>query len=309
MSIYKEYSYASRDGVTTIKGYSWCPDNGQIRGCVQIVHGMQEYIGRYRDFIEYLTSKGFLVFGNDMLGHGNSAPNENELGYFCKNDPSTVIVRDAHRLKKMIQDQHPGVPFYILGHSMGSFLTRKYLTIYGTGIRGAIICGTGTAPASVTGIGNFTASLLTLFRGDHHRSKFISNIAFGGYLKRIENPRTPVDWLTKDEAIVDKYLNDPLCTFMFTTNGFKTLFTLLSFVCKKKNLTTIPKELPIYIIAGEEDPVGNYGEGPKAVYEQYKELGIAEVDLKLYPGMRHEILNEIGKEEVWSDVAAWLASR
>lgn len=301
MASKKEFTFLSRDGKTKVHAVRWTPD-GEIRGVFQIVHGMQEYINRYERFANFMCEQGFIVTGEDHLGHGETAPSDEELGYFAKNDPETIVVRDVHRLKKMTQEEYPNLPYFLLGHSMGSFIARKYLCMYGSGITGAIIMGTGVMPGIVTGVGKFLCNVISLFKGQHGKSKFITNIAFGSYQKKIENPRTEKDWLTRDPEIVDKYLADKFCMFDFSLNGYHTLFSLLSYVCKVKNLHTIPETLPIFVCAGGADPVGNYGEGPAKVADTYKKLGIQDVTLRIYDGMRHEVLNEIGHEEVDQDI-------
>lgn len=305
MSVKKEFSFPSRDGINTCHACSWEPDNGNIRAVFQIVHGMQEYIERYNAFAEFLASNGFLVVGEDHLGHGHTAATEKDLGYFTKDHPETVIVRDVHRLKKMTQEKYPGIPYFILGHSMGSFILRKYLTMYGNGIDGAIIAGTGVMPAIVTGLAIFLTNVEKVFFGDRHISPLIDKIAFGGYNKKIKDAKSPSDWICSDRAVVRKYDQDSLCTFKFSVNAYRTLFKILNFVCRNKNLVTVPKELPILILSGDEDPVGAYGKGPKTVYEQYVKIGITDIGIKLYPGMRHEILNEKGNSEVYLDILNW----
>lgn len=306
MAIKKEFTFRSRDGINTCYAYSWAPENGNIKAVFQIIHGMVEYVQRYDAFASFLAAHGYLVVGEDHLGHGKTAATEKDLGYFCPQDPETVLVRNAHRLKKIIQEQNPGVPYFIMGHSMGSFIFRKYLTMYGSGIDGAIVMGTGVMPAFVTGFGVFLTNFQKVFFGDRHVSGFITHIAFGGYNKRIPDCRTESDWISRDDDVVDAYVKDPLCSFKFSLNAYRTLFKILGYVCKEKNLTTIPDTLPIFVVAGTADPVGNYGKGPKAVYEQYKRLGIKDVTLKLYDGFRHEILNEIGREEPYRDILNWL---
>ncbi len=306
MPIIKEFDYASRDGINRCHAYTMEPDDGNIKAIYQIVHGMNEYISRYRDFAEFLCSHGFMVVGNDHLGHGRTVSSDKDLGYFADKNADTILVRDVHRLKKTIQAQHPGIPYFIMGHSMGSFIFRKYLTMYGKGITGGIVMGTGVMPAAVTGCGIFLTNFLKLFCGDRHVSGLIKKIAFGAYNKNIPNARTANDWLTRDNAIVDRYNADPWCTFSFTLNGYRTLFQMLSYDCKTKNLKTIPAELPILVMSGADDPVGNYGKGPQAVYEQYKTLGIKDVQLKLYPECRHEILNELNRQECYDDILSWL---
>jgi alpha-beta hydrolase superfamily lysophospholipase len=284
----------------------WIPE-GEPVAIVQIIHGMQEYIDRYDEFANFLAEKGIIVIGNDHLGHGGSVGERGTYGYFCKNDPATVLVRDAHRLKKMTQEDFPGIPCFILGHSFGSFVAREYITRYGTGIKGAIIQGTAFMPSgtikSLGGLVNF----LQVVMGEKYRSSMVNNMAFKGYLKKIPNPRTNFDWLSHNEASVDKYAADPACNFVFTLNGFKTMAELLKRVQDTDKMEDIPKDLPILITAGKEDPVGNYGEGPEKLYNIYKnDLQIKNVDIKLYDGFRHELQQEIGREQVFADQYEWI---
>ena len=302
----EELTYKSRDRQTMLHAIRWIPE-GEPVAILQIIHGMQEYVDRYDEFANYLAERGILVIGNDHLGHGGSVGERGTYGYFCKNDPATVLVRDAHRLKKMTQEDFPGVPCFILGHSFGSFVAREYITRYGTGIKGAIIQGTAFMPSgtvkSLGGLVNF----LQVVMGEKYRSTMVNNMAFKGYLKKIPNPRTQQDWLSHNEASVDKYVADPACNFVFTLNGFKTMAELLKRIQDTDKMEDIPKDLPILITAGKEDPVGNYGEGPEKLYNIYKnDLQIKNVDLKLYDGMRHELQQEIGREQVYADQYEWI---
>ncbi|MBO4824621.1 MAG: alpha/beta fold hydrolase, partial [Lachnospiraceae bacterium] len=241
----------------------------------------------------------------DHLGHGKSITDKGP-GFFCKQDPATVIVRDVHRLKKMNQEAYPGVPYFILGHSMGSYMLRNYLCRYGKGIDGAIIMGTGMEPKfRVLGLKAIIA--VSSLLGKYSKPcKLADKAATGAYQKRIKNPRTPFDWLTKDEAIVDKYIADPLCGFTFTGNGFKTLAETIWRLYKDSYVSKMPVTLRTFIISGSEDPVGNYGAGPKKVYESFLAQGMQRVQFKLYEGDRHEILNETDKATVYEDIYNWI---
>ena len=302
----EELTYKSRDRQTMLHAIRWIPE-GEPVAILQIIHGMQEYIDRYDEFANFLAEKGIIVIGNDHLGHGGSFGERGTYGYFCKNDPATVLVRDAHRLKKMTQEDFPGIPCFILGHSFGSFVAREYITRYGTGIKGAIIQGTAFMPGgtikSLGGLVNF----LQVVMGEKYRSTMVNNMAFKGYLKKIPNPRTNFDWLSHNEASVDKYAADPACNFVFTLNGFKTMAELLKRVQDTDKMEDIPKDLPILVTAGKEDPVGNYGEGPEKLYNIYKnDLQIKNVELKLYDGFRHELQQEVGREKVFADQYEWI---
>lgn len=308
MVIKKEFTFLSRNGRDRCHAYSWAPKDQNIRAVFQIVHGMQEYVPRYESFAAFLANEGFLVVGEDHLGHGLTAAADKDLGYFTEGDASTVLVRDVHRLKKMTQEEHPGVPYFIMGHSMGSFILRKYLAMYGKGIDGAILMGPGAQPAIAASMGIFFTNILRLFHGDRYQSRFITGLAFGSYLKRIPDHKTSSDWLTRDEEIIKSYRADKYCTFKFSLNAYRTLFKTINYVSKTGNLTKISKDIPILITAGMEDPVGDYGKGPAKICEQYRRLGIKDVQLKLYDDCRHEILNEFNKEEVYNDILNWVNS-
>ena len=303
----EEFYFDSRDGMHKVHAVRYTPDSGEVRCVVQLIHGMSEYVERYEEFAEFLTEKGFAVTGDDHLGHGKTVPEGGTYGYFCEQDPATVVVRDVHRLKKMTQELYPGVPYVILGHSMGSFILRNYLCRYGSGISGAIIMGTGMQPAGLIRISKLLASVQKLFFGSKHVSHFIDRLAFGSYNKRFEPIRTKSDWLSRESENVDRYLADPLCGFVFTVNGFQTLFELIARIQKKENLEKVPKSLPILMVSGSEDPVGDYGEGVKRAYASLQEVGLENMQLKLYEQDRHELLNEVDRDVVMQDIYHWIS--
>ena len=305
----EEFYFDSRDGKSKLFAVRYTPDGDNVVGILQIIHGMAEHIERYEAFAQFMTDNGFVVTGECHLGHGKSVQEGGIKGYFCVHDPATVVVRDSHRLKKMTQELYPGVPYYILGHSMGSFILRNYICKYGSGIDGAIIMGSGLLPGGLLKISKAMAAVQKLFLGGKHVAKFMDKVAFGSYNAQIQNPRTSVDWLTKDEAIVDAYIADPDCGFTFTVNGFQTLFEFIARMNKKEYLEAIPKTLPLFLVAGEADPVGDYGKGVEASCKIYQELGIQDVSMKLYPTDRHEILNETDKSQVMQDILEWLQNR
>ena len=300
--------FESRDGVSKLHAIVWSDETKNPIGILQIIHGMAEYIDRYDDFARFMVGKGFVVVGDDHLGHGDSVGENGTYGYFCKKDPATVLVRDEHRLKKLMEAKYPGVPYYILGHSMGSFIARNYLNRYGSGIQGMIVMGTGNQSKALLGASKVLVGLTGFFCGEKHVAKFINKLAFGTFNRAIEDAKTNVDWLTKDEAIVDKYIADERCGFTFTVNGFRGLFELIYRLQKPKNLVTIPKKIPVFFVSGEEDPVGDYGEGVIGAKNDLVRAGLENVSMKLYPGDRHEILNETDKDIVYQDIYEWLES-
>ena len=304
----EEFTFDSRDGKSKIHALRWIPE-GKAQCVLQIVHGMAEYIGRYEELALFLTERGILVTGDDHLGHGESVEEGGAYGYFCDQDPATVVVRDVHRLKKLTQEKYPGIPYMILGHSMGSFITRNYLFRYGTGIQGAVICGTGSQPEALVSVCRAMAAVQGFLFGQKHTAKLIDRLAFGNYNKKITNPATSFDWLCRDDKVVKAYVKDPLCGFTFTVNGFRTLFELLHRMNQPSNLADMPKRLPVFFIAGDADPVGNYGEGVKMAYESFRKAGMEKLSLKLYPADRHELLNELDKRQVYEDVYSWIVER
>lgn len=305
----EEFYFDSRDGEHKLHAVKWIPEVEKPVCILQIVHGMAEYIERYDEFATYLANKGILVVGDDHLGHGKSVNPGEPYGYFCKEDAPTVLVRDEHRLKKMIQEQYVGVPYIILGHSMGSYITRNYLLRYGSGINGVIVMGTGMPSRAVVMAATALAAIQRVFCGGEHVSKLIDRAAFGSYNKRIKSPKTDFDWLSGNEENVQRYLKDTLCGFVFTVNGFQTVFKLIRNLYDKEKLKTMPKNLPVFFVAGAEDPVGDYGRSVERVYQSYKELGMENVQMKLYPGDRHEILNETDREDIYGDIYRWLLQR
>lgn len=297
--------FDSRDGSSKIYAVKWIPEE-EPKAILQITHGMAEYIDRYENFANYLAEHGFLVVGDDHLGHGRTASmNESPFGYIAPKHGDVVLVRDEHRLKKTIQAEYPSLPYFVLGHSMGSFIIRNYMYRYGTGINGAIVMGTGMQPKAMVNASKVMAGINRIL-GDKHVANFLNAVAFGAYNKKIPNPPTQSAWLTRDVGIQEKYVNDPYCGFVFTVNGFRVLLSLIANLHKEENVSKMPKDLPVLITSGEMDPVGNYGKDPKLVYDSYIKMGMNDVTLKLYPDDRHEILNELDKEQVFADILAWL---
>lgn len=301
----KELCIPSTDGKNQLQVVIWEPSISII-GIVQISHGMIEYIKRYDQFARYLNQEGFLVIGNDHLGHGETAKNDDELGYFCTSNMSQTVVADLYEVTRFAKKKYPDIPYFLLGHSMGSFMARRYIMTYGNELDGVIISGTGNQSKIVLKAGKMMAALTKFFKGDHYRSPMLKKLFFSKFNKHIPNVRTSNDWLTKDEVIVDTYNKDKYCTYSFTVNGYRTLLEVLSFIQNSNNIVKIPKNLPVFLIAGEEDPVGNYGKAVKHVYEIYKKTGIDDISMKLYKNDRHELINETDKEAVYADIINWL---
>ncbi len=299
------FTYTSTDGHTKIHAIAWAPE-GDPAAVLQICHGMVEYIDRYDPFATFLSQHGYYVVGNDHLGHGESVDSDEKHGYFAQPNGNECVIGDVHTLRKMTAEKFPGIPCFMLGHSMGSFLVRQYIESFGDGLAGAIIMGTGSQPGGTLSMGKMLCRLSAAFHGWDYRSKMINNMAFGSYNKQFEPSRTSMDWLTKDEAVVDAYINHPWCTFRFTVNGYYNLFRSIEAAQDPKQIAQIPKDLPLLFVSGACDPVGGNGKGVTTAYESYKNAGIADVSIKLYDNDRHEILNETDRDQVWADLFAWL---
>lgn len=309
--IREDFQFLSKEANTKIHGVRWMPDDGAVQGVIQLVHGMQEYIGRYEELAKFLTDRGFLVVGHDHLGHGQSVQDRRNLGYFCKTKPSDVLVADIHQVTAITKGARPDLPYYIFGHSMGSYLLRKYLTIYSHDVDGAIICGTGSVPDIACKSGMLVCRMMALFFGWHYRSSFVKKVAFGKpYAKFCMDGSAPENsWLCRDAARVKKYYSDPLCTYDFTLNGYYGLFSTVSYDNQEKYVRQIRKDLPLFIISGSEDPVGDAGVGVKRVCRQYKQAGLEDVTMKLYEGDRHELVNEPDRDVVYADMWEWITMR
>ena len=305
------FLFLSSDGRTTVHAVKWAPDNGKFDAILQITHGMIEFIERYESFADYLTSKGFLVVGHDHIGHGESVVDEKEWGYFGEPNPSDLLVSDMHTLRTMIQKEYPDVPYFMMGHSMGSYMLRKYLSLHNENLNGAIIMGTGYIPKGTTNLAKTVAKCIAAFKGWHYRSKFVADTAFGKPYKRYDltGKNLSNSWLTKDEAIVKWYYEQPKCSFMFTLNGYMGLFEAVECACSPECVEKYPKNLPVFIVSGTDDPVGDMGEGVMKVYHMLKAADMEDVTYKLYENDRHEILNETDKENVYTDIFSWMNIR
>jgi alpha-beta hydrolase superfamily lysophospholipase len=305
----RDITFDSGDGRTKIHALRWEPAQGEVKAVLQIVHGMVEFVERYEEFAEFLVEKGFVVTGNDHLGHGGSITSREEYGFFAEKDGNRILLEDIHTLKQKTAQLYPDVPYFILGHSMGSFLLRQYLCLHGEEMDGAIIMGTGTQPPALLKVGKGLCSIMARFHGWHYRSKFIDALAFGGYNRHFKPARTEADWLTKEEAIVDRYRADERCTFRFTVNGYYNLFTSIEEASLESNMQKMPKDLPVLFVSGAEDPVGNFGKGVEHVRKEFQRAGMTDVTWILYENDRHEILNETDRETVYQNLYAWLYVR
>ena len=303
----EHFTLKSHDGLTDLHVILWTPDQ-EVRAVLQLVHGMAEYIDRYHDFATFLTGYGFAVIGHDHLGHGSSVTSQEKLGFFAESEGDVIVVDDMHLITEEAMRRYPGLPVFILGHSMGSFMVRKYLTRFSEPLQGAIIMGTGFYPKALTVTGVALAKLTCSVKGGMSRSKMLAGLATGQNNKPFAPNRTEFDWFSRNEENIDRYVADPLCGFMFTSSAYKDFFTVLRQLAEKQDFDKIRKDLPILITSGELDPVGG-ADACRKVEAELKETGINDVTLKLYPGDRHEILNELDRNQVYQDILSWMESK
>ncbi len=300
-------SYFDSSGSGRIHCCRWTPD-GEIKGVLQIVHGIAEYAKRYDDFAGFLNRQGILVVAEDHMGHGQSLGGDTVQGYFSGG--WFCAVEDTYRLLKDTMAEFPGKPYVLMGHSMGSFMTRTILAKYpDSGIAAAVICGTAWQPRALLAAGKKICEAVCKKNGEKTPSAKLEGLVFGSYNQRVEHPRTAFDWLNRDTRAVDAYIADPLCGFVPTAGLLREMLTGLSYIERPDSLARMRKELPVLLIAGGDDPVGAYGKGVRKTVEAFRKNGLKDVTLKLYPLGRHEILNEINKSEVYQDVRAWLSGK
>ena len=304
-----EFYFPSKDGNTEIHTIEWKPE-GKVRAVLQICHGMVEYIKRYDEFAQFLCEKGFYVVGNDHLGHGKSVQSKSEYGFFDKKYGNACVVGDIHTLRQRTMKKYPDVPYFMLGHSMGSSLLRQYIEMYGNGLSGVVLTGTVTdrRKSSLLFIKRL-CRLTAAVRGWHYRSRMVDELVTGSFNRKFRPAATRADWLTSDKEHLEAYIADPLCSFIFTVNAYYSMMAGMLGMQKKENISMIPKGLPVLFASGAEDPVGNFGKGVRKVCETYKSAGMQDVSLRLYEGDRHEILNETDRYQVYQDLYEWFEEK
>lgn len=294
----KQITVNSTDNIHTLVGKIYIPE-GEIKGMLHIIHGMTEHIERYDHIMSAAAEKGYVAFGYDHLGHGKTARDDSELGFISHSNGWKYLVNDVKAFNSVVQQIYPDKPLYLFGHSMGSFIARLALVASPESYKKAIFCGTaGKNPLAPIGL--LLTDIIKLLKGEKHISKTINNIAFGAYNRRFEGI-SKYDWLTKDRDIIEKYSEDKFCNFSFTVSAMHDLMNLINVCNKPAWFKEINAELPILLIAGECDPVGNYGKGVTEVYNRLKKEN-RNVTLKLYEDCRHEILNDTCRQEVISDI-------
>ncbi len=300
----KEITYDAAGGEGRIFARILSPDKPEVKAVVQIAHGMAEHSLRYLDFAHFLTSHGYVVCINDHAGHGRSVPSGGGYGYFGQGGYHSLL-KDMNTLRGIVQDEYPDAPYIMMGHSMGSFLARAYLTQYGQGVAAAIFSGTsGGMNRLVMKAGRAIAQGIVRKKGPKAYDKRLQNLVSGSFNDRFKPARTENDWLTRDEKVVDLFNADPLCGFMFTASAYYTLICLLDDINTPAWFRAVP-QIPILLFSGEQDPVGDFGRGVRRVAHRLETAG-RQVECKLYPGGRHEMLNELNREEVYHDVLAFI---
>lgn len=302
----ENFTFNSSDNIK-IFAYKWMPDEtSAIRGIIQIAHGMAEHAGRYERFAEVLTNAGYAVLANDHRGHGKTAGSQDKIGYFADENGWDNVVEDMHILTGIIKKENPNKPLFLFGHSMGSFLSRHYSMLYSDDLSGLILSGTGGDPGVIGKIGLFIAKIDAKLNGKKAKSEIMNKLSFGTFNRAFKPNRTDYDWLSRDATEVDKYINDPWCGAVFTAGFFCDLLKGIGYINKKENIAKILKNLPIYIFSGTKDPVGANTTGVVQVYDSFKKAGIENVEMRFYADGRHEMLNEINRDEVFKDVVSWL---
>ena len=304
----KEMTFPAEDG-TKIYYHQWLPEKKEsVKAVVQIAHGMAEHSNRYAGFAKALTKDGYAVYANDHRGHGQTAGSLENVGYFADQDGWNLVVDDMYQLTQRIKKDYPNVPVFLFGHSMGSFLSRQYIFLYGNELKGVILSGTGGDPGLLGKIGSLVAKRESKNKGDKFRSQLLKKLSFGKFNKAFKPNRTEFDWLSRDDTEVDKYVKDPYCGGDFTAGFYQDLMYGLRAINNQKNTQKVPKNLPVYLFSGDKDPVGNKTKGVKQIFKVYEKAGVKDVSCKFYKDGRHEMLNETNREEVFKDIISWLCS-
>ena len=302
--IHRDITFPSSDGKNTIHAELFVPSDNNIKGVVQISHGMMDYIGRYQGMADALCKAGFAIAGNDHLGHGDSVATPDDYGFFASKGGYRYVIDDVKKMNDLIRKEIPDVPVVLLGHSMGSFIARLYALDYRDSIDGLIIHGTA-GPNPATGAGKLLVKILRAIKGERHRSRFVCSLADGGYNKGFDPAEGDGAWLTRDPSMVANRVGNPKNDFIFTLAGYEDLFNFLGNCNSSSWFRQFPKDLPTLVISGKEDPVGGFGKGVQYVYDNLAKNG-ANVELKFFEGARHELFNETNRDEVFSYLVAWL---
>ena len=308
MPNFEDFFFDSSTGKNRIHARR-CSPEGEVRGVIQIAHGIAEHIERYDDFAAFLAQNGFVVVGNDHLGHGQSVSNPDDLGFFADDKGWDYVVRDMDQLHDLMKAQYPDVPYIFFGHSMGSFLTRTYIIKHPEKPDLVILSGTGHQSKALVYSGYAMAEAIVRAKGPRADGRFLNDLAFGSYNSKVPFPMTDFDWLSQDYEMVKKYISDPLCGFVAKASLYRDMMGGIKFVTDQKNIDTMNKDTPVYFMSGDKDPVGDYGKGVERAYKAFCQAGLRDVFMRLYPDGRHEMLNELNRQQVYRDVLDWINLR
>jgi len=303
----QEFSFQSHDN-TKIVCFKHTPDNTP-KAVLIITHGMMEYGERYDNFAEFLNRNDIMVYAYDERGHGKTAGNIENLGFIANKDGWQKVTDDINELVKIARNDAPNIPVFLHGQSYGSFLVRNYLIQYSENVNGAVITATGGSAGILSIMGIAITEIMMLFKKKNSLSPFLDKMIFGSYNKEFKPARTKFDWLSRDEKIVDQYIDDPFCGGVCSVKFYNDLAKGVEKVNKKKNAQLIRKDLPIIFLSGEKDPLSKNSKQIPVVLKMYKDAGLTDVEMKIYPEARHEIINEINKEEVYNDILNWIKKR
>ncbi len=305
------FTFKGSDG-KEIFAHKWLPENvsekSEIKAVIQISHGMAEHSARYKRFAEKLTANNFAVYANDHRGHGQTAGTIENLGYFADNNGWNLVVNDLNQLTNVIKNNHPNIPVFLFGHSMGSFLCRDYMFTFSDNVAGVILTATASDPGLSGYAGIIISKIESMVRGKKAKSSLLDNLFFGSFNKAFRPNRTKFDWLSRDNKEVDKYVDDPFCGTIFKAGFFTDLLEGIKKINMPSNINRIPKDLPVYIFSGSDDPVGDFTKGVEKVYKSYKKAGINDLKIKIYENGRHEMLNEVNRDIVYADIINWIES-
>lgn len=308
MPSFQDLYFDSSTGKNRIHARKCLPEQ-RPRAVIQIAHGIAEYIDRYDPFMSFLAENGFVVVGNDHLGHGRSAAGPEELGFFDERDGWNRVLDDMDRLRDITRMEYPDLPYIFFGHSMGSFLTRTYIIKNPEKYDAVILCGTGHMVKPLVLSGYALSSAVVKKNGPRADGQLLNDIAFGAYNRKVPFPMTDFDWLSRDYELVKKYIDDPLCGFAAKAGLYRDMMGGILFVTDQRNIDKMNKQPPVYFMSGDKDPVGDYGKGVSRAYKAFCRAGIKDVFMRLYPGGRHEILNETNRAQVFQDTLDWLNSK
>ena len=308
MPTFKEFYFDSTTGKNTLYAVSCVPDSAP-RGVVQIAHGIADHIDRYRDFMQFLAENGFAAVGNDHLGHGKSIRGIEEQGFFAEENGWDHVVQDMDKLHDLMKADYPDLPYIFFGHSMGSFLTRTYIVKHPEKPDLVILSGTGHQSKALVYSGYAMAEAIVRAKGPRADGRFLNDLAFGSYHSKVRFPMTDFDWLSQDYEMVRKYINDPLCGFVAKASLYRDMMGGIKFVTDQKNIGAMNKDTPVYFMSGDKDPVGDYGKGVERAYKAFCQAGLRDVFMRLYPDGRHEMLNELNRQQVYQDVLDWINQR